>query len=94
MKRGIIIWLLFFIFTAACSDLRPEETFISKDQAKEVALVYIADESAQWNLQEIEVDELDQYWIVRFKPVRNMPELLWLHVDKRTGEILKVITDS
>lgn len=35
-----------------------------------------------------------EHWIVRFSPTNSMPELLWLHIDKKTGEIIKVITDS
>ncbi|MEX2415323.1 MAG: PepSY domain-containing protein [Paenibacillaceae bacterium] len=68
------------------------EVTVSKNKAEEIALEYVANESSHWRI--VKIEEEDNYWIVRFSPTNSMPELLWLHIDKKTGEIIKVITDS
>ncbi|MDQ0115131.1 PepSY domain-containing protein [Paenibacillus harenae] len=88
MKRAILISVLLAVFLPGCTT----PNFITKTEAEQIALKYVAEEneSSHWKL--VNTAEEDNYWIVRFGPTNSMPELLWLHIDKRTGEIIKAIT--
>lgn len=90
MKQRIIILVLFSVFISGCTI----SNSITKTEAEKIALKYVTDrnESSHWKIKYTE--EIDSYWIVRFGPTNSMPELLWLHIDKKSGEIIKVITDS
>lgn len=88
--RGKIILVLLSLLISGCTI----SNSITKEEAEQISLKYVADrnESSHWKIKNTE--EKDNYWIVRFGPTNSMPELLWLHIDKKSGEIVKVITDS
>jgi outer membrane lipoprotein-sorting protein len=91
MSRAILLTLILLaVFLAGCTTTNS----ITQTEAEQIALKYVEDhnESSHWTMESTEGQ--DNYWIVRFGPTNEMPELLWLHIDKKTGEIIKVITDS
>jgi ABC-type iron transport system FetAB ATPase subunit len=91
MSRAILLTLILLaVLLVGCTITNS----ITKTEAEEIALKYVEDnnESSHWVMDSTE--QADNYWIVRFGPTNEMPELLWFHIDKKTGEIIKVITDS
>lgn len=67
---------------------------ISKDKAEEISLQYLVDkkETSDWNLEK--VLEEDRHWVVYYTPKKVVPEILVLYIDKKSGNIVKVETDS
>jgi len=65
---------------------------ISKAEAERIAVQYLKDDSPNWAVADIQDDY--EYWIVRFSPASSMPERLELKIDKATGEIVEILTDS
>lgn len=91
MSRATLLTLILLaVLLTSCTATNS----ITKTEAEQIALKYVTDhnESSHWTMKSS--NEEDNYWIIRFGPTNDMPELLWLHVDKKTGEIIKVITDS
>jgi uncharacterized protein YceK len=90
MRRSIFTLIILTLLLAGCTTTNS----ISKTEAEQIAMNYVRDqnESSHWTMKSTE--EADNYWIVRFVPNNNMPEFLWLNIDKKTGEIIKIITDS
>jgi hypothetical protein len=89
MKKSVYLVSLVIVLVIAAATLIYDYFTISKSEALQISERYIAAKSFKWKVSEINSDKGD--WVVQLTPIELVQEATWLHIDKHTGRINKIL---